>query len=152
MVQRPRQAKKLYFDVIPRAVDEYYQFLSAYPRQEWKERLGNPVWHIHGGEPPAIEMPVSFALLLNLATASNPENAAVMWGFISRHAPGVTPETHPHLDRLVGFAIQYFRDFVVKNYRAPDDETPFQGWPDALSALAAGSSLFALGFLFMKQR
>ena len=122
MFQRPRQAKKLYFDVIPRAVDEYYQFLSAYPRQEWKERLGNPVWHIHGGEPPAIEMPVSFALLLNLATASNPENAAVMWGFISRHAPGVTPETHPHLDRLVGFAIQYFRDFVVKNYRAPDDE------------------------------
>ena len=122
MFQRPRQAKKLYFDVIPRAVDEYYQFLSAYPRQEWKERLGNPVWHIHGGEPPTIEMPVSFALLLNLATASNPENAAVMWGFISRHAPGVTPETHPHLDRLVGFAIQYFRDFVVKNYRAPDDE------------------------------
>ena len=122
MFQRPRQAKKLYFDVIPRAVDEYYQFLSAYPRQEWKERLGNPVWHIHGGEPPVIEMPVSFALLLNLATASNPENAAVMWGFISRHAPGVTPETHPHLDRLVGFAIQYFRDFVVKNYRAPDDE------------------------------
>ena len=122
MFQRPRQAKKLYFDVIPRAVDEYYQFLAAYPRQDWKERLGNPVWHIHNGNPPALDLPVSFALLLNLATASNPENASVMWGFISRYAPGVTPATHPHLDRLVGFAIQYFRDFVKKSYRAPDDE------------------------------
>ena len=73
MFQRPRQAKKLYFDVIPKAVDEYYAFLSAYPRQEWKERLGNPVWHMHSGNPPAIDLPVSFALLLNLVTASNAE-------------------------------------------------------------------------------
>jgi lysyl-tRNA synthetase class 1 len=122
MFQQPRRAKKLYFDVIPRAVDEYYQFLAAYPRQGWKERLSNPVWHIHDGNPPALDLPVTFGLLLNLATASNPENAAVMWGFISRHAPGVTAQTHPHLDRLVGFAIQYFRDFVEKNYRAPDEE------------------------------
>ncbi|MGE0502149.1 MAG: lysine--tRNA ligase [Rhizobiaceae bacterium] len=120
MFQKPRTAKKLYFDVIPRAVDEYYQFLAAYPRQDWKERLGNPVWHIHDGEPPAIDLPVPFSMLLNLATASNPENADVMWGYISSYAPGVTPQTHPHLDRLVGFAIRYFRDFVKKSYRAPD--------------------------------
>lgn len=123
MYQRPRQAKKLYFDVIPKAVDEYYSFLSAYPRQEWKERLGNPVWHMHDGNPPAIELPVSFALLLNLVSASNAHDRGVLWGFISRHAPGVTPQTHPELDRLAGYAIRYFDDFVkpTKVYRAPDE-------------------------------
>ncbi|TGV73805.1 lysine--tRNA ligase, partial [Mesorhizobium sp. M00.F.Ca.ET.158.01.1.1] len=100
MYQRPRQAKKLYFDVIPRAVDEYYTFLAAYPRQEWKERLGNPVWHMHDGNPPAIDMPVPFSLLLNLVSASNAQNKDVLWGFISRHVQGVTPATHPELDRL----------------------------------------------------
>jgi lysyl-tRNA synthetase class 1 len=123
MFQRPRQAKKLYFDVIPKAVDEYYSFLAAYPRQDWKERLGNPVWHMHNGEPPRIELPVSFALLLNLVSASNAHDKGVLWGFISRHAPGVTPENHPELDRLVGYAIRYFDDFVKpsKVFRAPDE-------------------------------
>ena len=123
MFQRPRQAKKLYFDVIPRAVDEYYQHLAAYPRQDWKERLNNPVWHIHNGNPPAIELPVSFALLLNLVSASHAHDKAVLWGFILRHVPGVTPDTHPELDRLAGYAIRYFEDFVkpAKVFRAPDE-------------------------------
>ncbi|KRB26259.1 MULTISPECIES: lysine--tRNA ligase [Mesorhizobium] len=123
MYQRPRQAKKLYFDVIPRAVDEYYTFLAAYPRQDWKERLGNPVWHMHDGNPPAIDMPVPFSLLLNLVSASNAQNKDVLWGFISRHAAGVTPATHPELDRLTGYAIRYFDDFVkpTKTFRAADD-------------------------------
>lgn len=123
MFLRPRQAKKLYFDVIPRAVDEYYQYLAAYPRQDWKERLGNPVWHIHNGNPPEIELPVSFALLLNLVSASHAHDKAVLWGFISRHVSGLTPETHPELDRLAGYAITYFHDFVkpLKTYRAPNE-------------------------------
>ncbi|MFA6155263.1 lysine--tRNA ligase [Mesorhizobium sp.] len=123
MYQRPRQAKKLYFDVIPRAVDEYYAFLAAYPRQDWKERLGNPVWHMHDGNPPAIDMPVPFSLLLNLVSASNAQNKDVLWGFISRHTQGVTPETHPELDQLVGHAIRYFDDFVkpAKTFRPADD-------------------------------
>jgi lysyl-tRNA synthetase class 1 len=133
MFQRPRQAKKLYFDVIPRAVDEYYQFLAAYPRQDWKERLGNPVWHIHGGNPPDIHLPVPFGMLLNLVSASNAENKTVLWGFISRHAPGVAPDTHPELDRLTDYAIRYYEDFVkpAKVYRAPDEEER-----EALAALA----------------
>src|SRR5690606_16875144 len=94
MFQKPRTAKKLYFDVIPRAVDEYYQFLAAYQKQDWKERLGNPVWHIHDGNPPVVDMPVPFGLLLNLVSASNAHDKSVLWGFISRHAPGVTPQTH----------------------------------------------------------
>ena len=123
MFQKPKTAKKLYFDVIPKAVDEYYTFLAAYRRQDWKERLGNPVWHMHNGNPPVIDLPVPFALLLNLVSASNAQNKAVLWGFISRYASGVTPETHPELDRLAGYAIRYFEDFVkpAKVYRAPDD-------------------------------
>ncbi|WP_378944555.1 lysine--tRNA ligase [Mesorhizobium sp. ANAO-SY3R2] len=123
MFQRPRQAKKLYFDVIPKAVEEYYSFLSAYPKQDWKNRLGNPVWHMHGGNPPAIDLPVPFALLLNLVSVSNAHDRSVLWGFISRYAPGVTAETHPELDRLAGYAIRYFDDFVkpTKVYRAPDE-------------------------------
>jgi lysyl-tRNA synthetase, class I len=143
MFQRPRQAKKLYFDVIPRAVDEYYQFLAAYPKQEWKERLGNPVWHIHSGNPPTIELPVSFALLLNLVSASNAHEKAVLWGFISRHAPGVTPESHPELDRLTGYAIRYFDDFVkpTKVFRAPDEEeaAALEALSAALGALPANA-------------
>ncbi|MBN9252600.1 MAG: lysine--tRNA ligase, partial [Mesorhizobium sp.] len=123
MYQKPRVAKKLYFDVIPRAVEEYYTFLSAYPRQDWKNRLGNPVWHMHSGNPPAIDLAVPFSLLLNLVSASNAQNKDVLWGFISRYAPGVSPEKNPELDRLTGYAIRYFEDFVKpsKVYRAPDD-------------------------------
>jgi lysyl-tRNA synthetase class 1 len=81
----------------------------------------NPVWHIHQGEPPHAELPISFALLLNLASASNSEDREVLWGFIRRYAPDATPEAHPLLDQLVGYAIRYFHDFVkpAKRYRAP---------------------------------
>lgn len=122
MFQRPRAAKRLYFDVIPRAVDEYFQFLDAYPGQPEDQRLGNPVWHIHAGAPPSIDMPVAFAMLLNLAAASNAHDKSVMWGFILRHVPGVTPESHPKLDELVGYAVRYYDDFVApkKIYRHPD--------------------------------
>jgi lysyl-tRNA synthetase class 1 len=133
MFQKPRVAKKLYFDVIPKAVEEYYTFLSAYPRQEWKEKLGNPVWHMHDGQPPAIDLPVPFALLLNLVSASNAHDKSVLWGFISRYAPGVTAATHPELDRLAGYAIRYFDDFIkpAKVYRAADEVER-----EALAALA----------------
>ncbi|BCH12211.1 lysine--tRNA ligase [Mesorhizobium sp. 131-3-5] len=141
MYQRPRQAKKLYFDVIPRAVDEYYTFLGAYPRQDWKERLGNPVWHMHDGNPPAIDMPVPFSLLLNLVSASNAQNKDVLWGFISRHTQGVTPKTHPELDQLVGHAIRYFDDFVrpTKTFRAADEveREALEALDAALGALPA---------------
>ncbi|WP_027039524.1 lysine--tRNA ligase [Mesorhizobium ciceri] len=144
MYQRPRQAKKLYFDVIPRAVDEYYTFLAAYPRQDWKERLGNPVWHMHDGNPPAIDMPVPFSLLLNLVSASNAQNKDVLWGFISRHTQGVTPATHPELDRLVGHAIRYFDDFVkpTKTFRPADEveREALAALDEALGALPAGAS------------
>ncbi|WP_375652558.1 lysine--tRNA ligase [Bartonella sp. MR110HLJHH] len=123
MFSKPKTAKRLYFDVIPKAVDEYYAHLSAYGRQEWKERLNNPVWHIHNGCPPQVDLPVSFAMLLNLVSASNAENAEVLWGFISRYAKGANAQTYPELNQLVKFAIRYFDVFVKPNkkFRLPDD-------------------------------
>jgi lysyl-tRNA synthetase, class I len=122
MYQKPKAAKRLYFDVIPKAVDEYFSFLAAYPGQSADLRLGNPVWHIHSGAPPAADMPIGFAMLLNLAAASNASDKSVMWGFILKHVAGVTPESHPKLDELVGYAVRYYDDFVApkKVFRHPD--------------------------------
>jgi lysyl-tRNA synthetase, class I len=123
MYREPKSAKRLYFDVIPRNVDDYQQFLDGYPKQEIKHRLANPVWHIHSGNPPQADMPVTFQMLLTLVSSSNAENAETLWGFIGRYRPGVTPKTHPKLDALVGYAINYFRDFVLpeKKFREPTD-------------------------------
>ena len=134
MFQKPREAKRLHFDVIPRTVDEYLQFLGGYPRQDWKLRLGNPVWHIHSGHPPSAEVlhhpgeaasatTITFTMLLNLAAVANSEDPQVLWGFLRRYAPGVSAQTHPGLNAMVGYAVAYFRDFVRprKTYRLPDD-------------------------------
>ena len=123
MFQKPKAAKRLYFDVIPRTVDEYLQFLAAYPRQDDKGQLDNAVWHIHAGAPPAAELPISFGLLLNLVAASNAHDKDVLWGFIRRHAPDARPETHPLLDHLAGYAVRYYEDFVKpqKKFRPPDE-------------------------------
>ncbi len=123
MYREPKAAKRLYFDVIPRHVDEYQQFLEAYQRQDARQRLSNPVWHIHSGNPPKPDIPIQFAMLLSLVTASNAENAETLWGFIGRYRPGVTPQSHPALGRLVEYAIHYFRDFVLpaKKYREPGE-------------------------------
>lgn len=124
MFQKPKTAKRLHFDVIPRAVDEYLQFISAYPGQEPKQRLDNPTWHVHSGTPPAGELPITFALLLNLVSASNAEDKDVLWGFIRRVAPGATANEHPLLDQLAGYAIRYYADFVKpeKKFRQPAAE------------------------------
>src|ERR1700720_2818853 len=123
MYRKPRAAKRLHFDVIPRQVDDYQQFLEAYQRQDLKQRLANPVWHIHAGSPPKPEIPIPFSMLLTLVSASNAENAETLWGFMGRYRPGVTPQTHPKLAALVGYAIQYFHDFVLpaKKFRQPTE-------------------------------
>jgi len=124
MYQNPKKAKRLHFDVIPKAVDEYYTFLSKYPTLEPKQQFGNPVWHLHNGNPPAANMPISFGMLLNLAAVANADDPSVLWGFITRYADGATPEGHPALDKLVGYAISYYHDFVkpAKKYRLPNEQ------------------------------
>jgi lysyl-tRNA synthetase class 1 len=144
MFQKPRAAKRLYFDVIPRTVDEYLQLLAAYPRQDAKGRLENPVWHIHGGAPPAAELPISFGLLLNLVAASNAHDKDVLWGFIRRHAPGATPAAHPLLDQLAGYAVRYYEDFVrpKKRFRRPDavEAAALRTLSDALAKVPPGAA------------
>jgi lysyl-tRNA synthetase class 1 len=139
MFQKPKSGKRLYFDVIPRHVDDYYTFLGKYPAESEAAQLENPVWHIHSGEPPRVEMPVSFSMLLNLVSASNAHDRTVLWGFLSRHVPGATPERLPALDRMVGYAIRYFDDFVrpTKRFRVADatEREALQALDEALAAL-----------------
>jgi lysyl-tRNA synthetase class 1 len=147
MYNKPREAKRLFFDVIPRQVDDYLTFLDKFPSQDAKLQLGNPVWHVHGGTPPDPELvaagaergtTISFAMLLNLVAVANSEDPGVLWGFIRRYAPGVSPQTHPRLDRLVGHAVAYYRDFVrpAKTYRPPS-EAEQQALAELADALAA---------------
>ncbi|MEZ5715227.1 MAG: lysine--tRNA ligase [Paracoccaceae bacterium] len=124
MYQKPKTAKRLFFDVIPRAMDEYHQQLRAYPGQDEAQKLANPVYHIHAGDVPVSDMVVPFSMLLNLASASSAEDKAVLWGFIAKYAPDATPETHPGLDAAAGYAVRYFNDFVKpeKQFRAPTEQ------------------------------
>ncbi len=123
MYHQPQRAKRLYFDAIPRAVDDWLANATKLPGQAEAEQLVNPAWHIGAGRlPNQGGSPVSFAMLLNLAAVANAETPDILWGFLRRYAPGASPETMPLLDRLVGHAIAYYRDFVrpTKHYRQPD--------------------------------
>jgi lysyl-tRNA synthetase class 1 len=148
--REPRKAKKLSFDVIPKSVDEYYQFLANFPGQPPEQKLGNPVFHIHEGAPPQVDLPISFALLLNLVVVASSDDRDVIWGFISRYVPGASPATHPELDRLVGYAIAYQRDFIAPTLarRAPIDvEAQALADLDArLAALPADADAEAIQF------
>lgn len=121
MFQKPKTAKRLYFDVIPKAVDEYVAFLGAFDAETPDRQVENPVWHIHSGAPPREALPVSFALLLNLVSAADAGSKDVLWGFIRRYAPAASPEANPMLDALAARAIAFYEDFVkpAKRFRPP---------------------------------
>ena len=123
MYLKPKTAKRMHFDVIPKAVDEYHQQLRAYETQDDKARLSNPVWHIHGGDVPKSGMVVPFSMLLNLASVVGAENKGQLWGFIKRYASDAAPDTNTDLDAAVEFSVRYYNDFVkpTKTYRAPSD-------------------------------
>jgi lysyl-tRNA synthetase class 1 len=147
MYQSPKSAKRLYFDVIPKATDEYLQQLDALIRKKAEgdnaAQLDNPAWHVHRGDPPAKGSPVSFSLLLNLVSAADASTKDLLWAFIGRYLPGATPESEPLLDRLAGFAINYYEDFVkpAKSFRAPTDQerAAMQDLVARLKALPAGA-------------
>ena len=121
MFQKPKTAKRLYFDVIPKAVDDYFTYLDSYQRENAEQQLNNPVWHIHNARPPQHRVPISFSLLLNLVSASNAHTKDILWQFVRNYAPEANPQDYPELDRLIGFAIRYFeeREKPFKVYRSP---------------------------------
>lgn len=133
MFQAPRRARRLYFDVIPRSVDEYLSGLEKYPQQSSEQQVDSPVWHIHQGRPPVSTIPLSYGILLNLASVCNTEDKNVLWGFVARYIPGANAQTMHLLDQLIGFALAYYRDFV-KPYKAYREPTPMER--EALQDLA----------------
>jgi len=124
MFQKPKTAKRLHFDVIPRNVDDYLAELQKYAGQSPEEQLRNAVWHVHNGAPAAPESGVTFGLLLNLVSVCHSDDPTVVWHYVSRYAPEASPSTSPILDRLVRFAIAYYTDFVLptKHYRQATEE------------------------------
>lgn len=126
MYQNPTRAKRLFFDVIPKNVDEYITFNQKYHLEEDRsKRFANPVYHIHHGNVPKIEtFGITYSLLLNLTSVCNPSDKSVLWGFISRYEPKATPNNSPYLDHLAEFAIRYYNDFVKahKSYLAPSEK------------------------------
>ena len=156
MFQKPKTAKRLWWDVIPKAVDEYHQQLRAYPTQDAKQQVANPVWHIHNGNPPESKMVVPFSMLLNLASVAGASDKDGLWGFIKRYAPEASPETHPDLDDAAGFAVRYFNDFVApqRQFRAPSDQERaaitdlrdrLSAWDGGLDAEELQSLVFSVG-------
>ena len=156
MYLKPKTAKRMHFDVIPKAVDEYHQQLRAYEGQDNRARLNNPVWHIHGGDVPVSKMVVPFSMLLNLASVSGAGNKDQLWGFIKRYAPQSSAQTHADLDAAAGFAVRYYNDFVkpAKIYRAPTDlerealialRDGLKAWDQGLDGDALQSLVFACG-------
>ena len=156
MYNQPKRAKRLYFDVVPKMVDEYYSHLSAYARQDQAAQIDNPIWHIHKGEAPATDIPVSFSLLLNLAGVCQAETAEVIWGYLAQYASDVSPDTHPELARLVDYAVTYYQDMVrpSKHYRQPTEDeighlralaSKLAELPDDAAAEDIQSVVFAIG-------
>jgi lysyl-tRNA synthetase class 1 len=124
MYNQPHRAKRLYFDVIPRAADEYLANVEKSRAEEPEARPANPAWHIHAGHiPDNAGSPISFGMLQNLASVVNADHGDMLWGFIRRYSPSATPESEPFLARLVEHAIMYYRDFVrpTKKFRAASD-------------------------------
>ena len=124
MYQKPKTAKRLFFDVIPKTVDEYHQHLRSFNEQRIEDRLNNPVWHIHNGLPPKSDLAISFTMLLNLVSASGADKKETLWGFIHKYIKNINASTNPGLDRAVDYAITYYKDFVAPNkaFRAPDQK------------------------------
>jgi lysyl-tRNA synthetase class 1 len=151
MYQSPKSAKRLYFDVIPKATDEYLQQLDAFNkarREGNATAVDNPAWHVHQGAPPERGSPVSFSLLLNLVSAADASTKDILWGFLERYIPGATPLSEPVLDQLAGYAINYYEDFVkpAKVFRGPTDQerAAMTALVARLKALAPGADAEAI--------
>lgn len=118
LYREPKSAKSLHAGIIPKNVDEYWQFRGKLPAQPLEQKLGNPAWHLlrtngyHGGDGDGL--PVTFGLLLNLvgvlgAGASREQ----VWSYLANYVAHADPAAHPALDALVDKALAFNRDFVA---------------------------------------
>jgi len=122
MYQNPKRAKKLYKEIVPKAVDEYLDFIEKGKTQNELQLLMNPVWHVHNGQMPKEEMIMSFSMLLNLVEASNADKKELLWKFVKRYKKDISEKEQPIFDNLIDYAIKYFNDVIKikKNYKTPN--------------------------------
>ena len=148
MYQKPKTAKRLFFDVIPKTADEYLDYLGKFPNETPEAQANNPAWHIHNSKPPVENTHLSFGLLLNLVGVAHADSPAVLWQYISRYAPTATPATAPILDRMAQNALAYYQDFVkpTKQFKtpSPEDAAALKDLRDALTAHTGENSPEAL--------
>ena len=123
MYPNPKRAKKLYSEVVPKTVDEYLSYIEKFPNQEIKDKILNPVWHVHNGKPPQEKIIMPFSMLLNLVGSSNADKKETLWKFINRFHKEIKPEDHKILDELTKHAINYFKDKVEpkKKFKKPNE-------------------------------
>jgi len=124
MYQNPKRAKKLYYEIVPKAVDEYLDLIDKAKTQNELQLLMNPVWHVHNSKVPTEDMVMSFSMLLNLVEASNAGNKELLWKFVKKYKTNISEKNHPIFDKLVGYAIKYFSDVIKlqKKYKKPNNE------------------------------
>ena len=124
MYQNPKRAKKLYKEIVPKAVDEYLDFIEKAKKQDELQMLMNPVWHVHNGQIPKENLIMSFSMLLNLVETSNADSKDLLWKFVKRYKPNINEKDYPIFDGLIGYAIKYFNDVIKsqKNYKLPNKE------------------------------
>jgi lysyl-tRNA synthetase class 1 len=124
MYQNPKRAKKLYNEIVPKAVDEYLDLIEKGKTQNELQLLMNPVWHVHNGEMPKEEIIMTFSMLLNLVETSNADNKELLWKFVKKHKKNISEKNYPIFDNLIGYAIRYFNDVIKlkKKYKKPNDE------------------------------
>ena len=123
MYQNPKRAKKLYKEIVPKAVDEYLDFIDKGKNQTELQMLLNPVWHVHNGIIPKENMIMSFSMLLNLVETSNASSKELLWKFVKKYKPDILEKNQPIFDKLVEYAIKYFNDVIKKNkkYKKPNE-------------------------------
>jgi len=124
MYQNPKRAKKLYKEIVPKAVDEYLDFIEKGKNQNELQKLLNPVWHVHNGKIPEENIIMTFSMLLNLVEASNADSKELLWKFVKKYKKNITTNDHPIFDKLIEYAIKYFKDVIKKNkkYRKPNSK------------------------------
>ena len=123
MYQNPKRAKKLYKEIVPKAVDEYLDFIEKAKTQDDLQLLMNPVWHVHNSEVPKEDMIMSFSMLLNLVETSNADKKELLWKFVKKYKTNISEKDYPIFDKLVGYAIKYFNDVIKsqKKYKKPNN-------------------------------